>query len=256
MNTSFNYTDNFVNEYLKVIKYNEGLNLDINTLRELHKNHILNVPFENLNIFLNEPIELHRDKLWNKIVRDKRGGLCYELNGLFFYLLNYIGFNAKYLSAQVSNLGDEYDHVLLSVVLDEDLWLLDVGFGGSFLYPIKFVLNEVQQDVKGYYKIVKTKDKRYELLRSRDNEVYSTQYIFNLKERSLGEFKEKCRWFETSPISRFRKYRLCNIETEDGWISLKDDKLTISNGKNVIEKTIVSDIDFKENLKKLFNIEI
>lgn len=252
----FKEKNEFINEYLKVIKYEGVINKNIETLREIHRQHLINIPFENLNIMNKIPLELNLESLGNKIIKERRGGLCYELNGLFLQLLREIGFDAHYLGAQVSEYGNEYDHVLLMVKLDGENWLLDVGFGDNFLYPIKLILNEPQKDIKGYYKIVKSNDEQYDLVKSKDNKIYNKQYTFTLKERNLEEFKDRCKWFETSEMSRFNKYKLCAKETEDGRISLKDYRLLTIDGENIVEKPINDDIEFKLNLKKLFNIEI
>lgn len=246
----------FVKEYLKVVNYKGEVNKNIETLREIHKKHLLNIPFENLNIINKIPLEFNFESLCNKIIKEGRGGLCYELNGLFLQLLREIGFDAQFLGAQVSEYGNEYDHVLIMVKLDGESWLLDVGFGDNFLYPIKLILNEPQKDIKGYYKIVKSKDEQYDLVKSKDNKLYNKQYTFTLKERRLEEFEDRCRWFETSESSRFNKYKLCAKETEHGRISLKDYRLLSIDGENIVEKPINDDIEFKFNLKKLFNIEI
>src|SRR5258706_4705129 len=105
------------------------------TLRSLHLAHLRTVPFENLDIHLGRDIVLDETRLFDKIVRQKRGGFCYELNGLFAELLGELGFRVTLLSARVVNdgqVGPEFDHLALRVDLDRP-WLCDVGFGDSFL---------------------------------------------------------------------------------------------------------------------------
>ena len=74
----------------------------LETLRALHKAHMLAVPFENLDIHLGRPIVLDEDRLYRKIVGERRGGFCYELNGLFAALLRELGYEVTLLSARVS----------------------------------------------------------------------------------------------------------------------------------------------------------
>jgi N-hydroxyarylamine O-acetyltransferase len=73
------------------------------------------VPFENLDIARERPIRLTEEALWDKIVVQKRGGFCYELNGLFAWLLRQSGFDVSYLNARVYNgqgqLGIDFDHL-------------------------------------------------------------------------------------------------------------------------------------------------
>ena len=109
------------------------------TLRRLHVAHLLSVPFENLSIHWREPIVLEDGALFEKVVRRRRGGFCYELNGLFAALLRALGFHVTMLSAGVASgegkFGPEFDHMALLVTLPER-WLVDVGFGDSFREPL------------------------------------------------------------------------------------------------------------------------
>src|SRR5258706_15925794 len=84
------------------------------TLAALHRAHLYSVPFENLDIGLGRPLSLALPALFDKIVTRRRGGFCYELNGLFAWLLTRLGYRVTYLSARVAgsdgNLGAEFDH--------------------------------------------------------------------------------------------------------------------------------------------------
>src|SRR5687768_1153820 len=130
--------------YLMRIAYSEPIKPDVQTLRGLQLAHMLHVPFENLDIGLGRPIRLSEEALWDKIVIQKRGGFCYELNGLFAWLLKEIGFDVTYLNARVYNqkgeLGIDYDHLALLVGIpgQSTRWLTDVGFGDSFNEPLIF----------------------------------------------------------------------------------------------------------------------
>ena len=85
----------------------------------MHRAHLLAVPFENLDIHLGRPISLDQDALFGKIVTRRRGGFCYELNGLFALLLRELGFEVTLLSAGVARadggFGPEFDHLTLLV---------------------------------------------------------------------------------------------------------------------------------------------
>src|SRR5215813_1352063 len=117
-----------VQAYLDRIQYHGPVNRDFATLRELHLAHLLRVPFENLSIHAREPIVLNDDALFEKIVTRRRGGFCYELNGLFAALLGSLGFDVAKLSAGVArpdgSFSAEFDHMTLLVNLDER-WLAD-----------------------------------------------------------------------------------------------------------------------------------
>src|ERR1041384_4114649 len=136
--------------YLDRINYRGPLNTDAETLRQLHIAHLRNVPFENLSIHAHEPIVLNDESLFKKIVTRRRGGFCYELNGLFAALLRALGFQVTMLSAEVANtdatFSAPFDHMTLLVTLDER-WLVDVGFGDSFIEPLR--LDEHGPQIQG-----------------------------------------------------------------------------------------------------------
>jgi N-hydroxyarylamine O-acetyltransferase len=126
--------------YLRRIGYGGPLAPAIDTLRGLHWAHLLTVPFENFDIHLGRPIVLDEIRFFDKIVGGRRGGFCYELNGLFAALLHALGFDVTLHSARVhegnGRYGPEFDHLVLVVYLDER-WLVDVGFGESFRLPLR-----------------------------------------------------------------------------------------------------------------------
>ena len=74
----------------------------LDALASLHRAHLLAVPFENLDISLGRPIRLDRDAMYAKVVGARRGGYCYELNGLFALLLRHLGYAVTLVSARVA----------------------------------------------------------------------------------------------------------------------------------------------------------
>src|ERR1017187_1683598 len=131
-----------VEAYLRRIQYDGPREPSLETLRELHRQHLFTVPFENLDIALRNPIQLDPELIYQKVVLRGRGGYCYELNGLFHELLEALGFTVCMLSAQVrrddGSFGPDFDHMLLKATLDEP-WIADVGFGDSFVDPLPLV---------------------------------------------------------------------------------------------------------------------
>ena len=128
-----------VNAYLERINYRDSTAATLDTLRAIHRAHMLAVPFENLDIARGRKIVLDQESLIRKIVRERRGGFCYELNGAFAALLRSLDFQVTLLSARVARdtggEGPEFDHLCLQVDLEEP-WLADGGFGESFLKPL------------------------------------------------------------------------------------------------------------------------
>ena len=108
-----------IDAYFQRIGYQGERSPTLETLRFLHRAHMQSVPFENLNIGHGWPIVTTEEALFRKIVSGRRGGFCYELNGLFAALLRALGFDVTLLSARVVNaageVGPEFDHLTLLV---------------------------------------------------------------------------------------------------------------------------------------------
>ena len=133
------------------------------TLRGLHRQHLFTVPFENLDIALKTPIWLDLPLLYDKIVRDVES----YLRRIEYELLIALGFRVQMLSARVrrddGGFGPEFDHMLLRVDLEEP-WLVDVGFGDSFVDPIVFRAGGADQ-VNGHRYLVSPVGEEWQLLR-------------------------------------------------------------------------------------------
>src|SRR5271170_3784323 len=147
-----------VSAYLDRIGYYGSTAPTAETLRAVHRAHMMAVPFENLDIAAGRRIAMDEDAFVRKIVEQCRGGFCYELNGAFAALLQALGFRVTLLSARVAREGDaeaqEFGHLCLLVELEAS-WLADVGFGDSFVEPLRLEAGVEQPDSAGTFRIVK-----------------------------------------------------------------------------------------------------
>jgi N-hydroxyarylamine O-acetyltransferase len=248
-----------VRRYLERINYDAPVDASIETLRGLHRAHMLSVPFENLDIHLGRPILLHEKVFFDKIVDRRRGGFCYELNGLFAALLQQLGFEVAMLSAGVAGpdgaFGPDFDHMALLVSLETD-WLADVGFGDSFLEPIMLDEAVVTEDTTGAYRIT-TDDERKLMLRRAEGEAdWKPQYRFTLERRELSDYREMCRYQQTSPESHFTQQRICSLATPTGRITLTDQKLITTSEAIREERMLSGENEFNDILAEHFGIII
>src|SRR4051812_25992004 len=139
-----------VDAYFQRIGSTGGRAPTLDTLRELHLRHAQTIPFENLNPLLRWPVRLDAASLEGKLVRDRRGGYCYEQNLLFRHALEALGFRVTGLAARVLWYAPDAvtprTHVVLRVEVAGEPFLADVGFGSQTLTgPIR-LLSEVAQD--------------------------------------------------------------------------------------------------------------
>ena len=225
-------------------------------LSALHLSHLYAVPFENLDIALDRPIELDFAALYGKIVTRRRGGFCYELNGLFAWLLESLGFKLSRLSARVcgdEGPGPEFDHMLLLVDLGEP-WIADVGFGDSFLEPLPLDSSPRQQS-DGHYRLRRDGD-AWTLDQRRGGSDWAPQYVFTLDEHSLGDFHPMCQFQQTSPASPFTRKSVCSRATPEGRVTLSNGRFIVTaNGQR--EERAVRDIgDYRALLRAHFGFNL
>lgn len=245
-----------VQAYLKRIDYDGPRMPTAETLRQLHLAHLLTVPFENLSIHADEPIVLEDEALFQKIVNRRRGGFCYELNGLFAALLRAMGFEVAMLSAQVANddggYSRDFDHMTLMVTLGER-WLADVGFGDSFIEPLPLDKGGAQMQRDSAYRIVADADWLI-LERADHGGEWKSQYRFTLKPYQFADYAEMCAYHQTSPLSHFTKGRICSRLTPQGRISLTDMRLIESEAGERRERTVATPQEYEGMLREFFGI--
>jgi N-hydroxyarylamine O-acetyltransferase len=221
-------------------------------LCELHYHHMLYIPFENLDIPLKQPITINVNTLYDKIVKRGRGGFCYELNTLFGAMLEQLGYRVRYIAAQVwSSKGYGLPRCHMALLVDTGVmtWLVDVGFGDSFVEPLRFVPNAVQPVRGKKYRIIPDpesgdggneswlmqtiENKHPENNQLQENEPWVTEYRFETTPLHPADFVEMCDWTQTSPDSVFTNSYICSRAVPDGRISIANNRMirTVKNEK-------------------------
>lgn len=244
--------------YLDRIGYKSQVSVRKEVLFGLQAAHLLSVPFENLDIHYKNKIKLDVASLYKKIVLNRRGGFCYELNGLFYYLLKKIGFDVQMVSGRVysrdGNYGAEYDHLAIVAKVDEMKYLVDVGFGKFSYKPLEISPGVNLKDEFGLFRF----DKAYgDYLRINlvENGNLIPQYLFDLKEREFLEFERMCEFHQTSQESHFTTKKVVSIVTRNGRRTLNNDQIKITEGDT--ERTMQFEEElFESKLKEFFGIQI
>lgn len=250
----------------------DSLKPSLQLLRELHGAHMLAVPFENLSIHYGQPIVLHDDMLYDKIVRRNRGGFCYELNGLFAWLLRRLGFTVSLLAAGVAQADGDftpiYDHLTLLVHQVEGAdWLADVGFGDSFRQPLRLQADVAQDGADGRaYRLHEMRERPDDqdvrqpstlwTVQQRGATQWESQYRFTLQPHDLADFNERCHFQQTSPASHFTKRRICSLALPQGRITLSDLRLITTMQGNREERNLQSEAEYRETLAERFSVTL
>lgn len=245
-----------IDQYFQRLGYEGSREPTLETLRALHLRHLECIPFENLDIHAQRPIVLDEEAFFDKVVRRRRGGFCFELNGLFAVLLRTLGYQVTYLSGRVSqdgihDAGPEFDHLILEVSLDGP-WLVDVGFGDGVTEPIPLVPGLWASGGRMFRLEQRGDDLR--LTREESDGSWKLLYVFSRVPRRLRDFSEMCRYHQTSADSFFLKNRICSRKTATGRVTLSWQRLIFSEAGQRVEQALGTPEDVERVLLEHFGI--
>jgi len=249
-------------QYLNRIQYHGPIRPDFTTLETLLLQHSFTVPFENIDIQTGKPIRLDHAHFFEKIVARRRGGYCYEINGLFYWLLSQFGFDTQLISGGVVNgksAGREFDHLAILVLLNDKRWLVDAGYGDFSLKPLALQPGVVQSDGRNQYMIEEsTFNGEKCLLASKWNskkQQFQPEYYFTTSPRELVDFSVMNEYQQLSPQSHFTQNLICSLPSPQGRTSIINNKLVLTgpDGKNEIRFEMD---ELQGILDKYFNITL
>lgn len=239
---------------------------DLRTLERLQRAHVTSVPFENLSIvgdpygsFEGAEIALSVPKLYDKIVDRRRGGYCFELNGLFCWLLSELGYDADRIAARV--VGDDgarppANHHSIAVDLDRR-YVVDVGLGvPKMRRPIPIDGRDVVETTECAWRIGESDRPDAEYLvqtRSAPGDEWEPRYLFTDRPRELGYFRATNDYLQTAPESTFTGNPIVNIATETGYVKCSEETLTVIDGGTTTEHDLTA-ATWHETLERYFGV--
>jgi N-hydroxyarylamine O-acetyltransferase len=250
--------------FLDRIGYRGPVEPTASALTGMHWAHLQSVPFENLDIRpLGRRISLDLADLEDKIFRRRRGGFCYELNGLLAEVLREIGFDVTIVSVQFIGFdppSPPFDHMALLVrpPFAAGRYLADVGCGnGSPARPLQ--LDDgyaVHQPETGCSYRLDAGDGVWTLSIRRAGEEWKPEYTFDEMPRAQAEFLERCRFQDGSPDSHFTQGPLCSRNIPGGRITLTHSQLVVTRDGVRNETNLAGDSEFHTALREHFGIDL
>lgn len=243
--TNFNHidSDNFVlQDYLDRIHFTGDINLSIDGIRKLMQHQLYSVPFENLDVQAGKSVSLLVNDIVHKIVGQNRGGYCYEVNGIFALVLQEIGIPYRFVAARplVNTIENAKTHMALIAVIENEEYLIDLGFGGSGIRePLQLNNNEseVQQGLETF-SLVKIERGEY-LLRVKVNKEWKNLYSFDLSYQRWIDFKPANHFNSTHSDSIFTQSTITVLQTPLG------KKILFGNSFKSIENGIAKEYLFE-----------
>lgn len=240
-------------QYLNRIGLQGSVDVSIETLRRIHRAHVLAIPYENLDVYLERPVSRDPAAIFDKIVNQGRGGWCYEMNGLLGWALKEIGFTVTPHIGGVfrAEHGDEaFGNHLMNTVDLEGTWVVDVGIGDFVKEPV--LLQEGSFDFEGAkYRLEKLNDGSWRF-HNRENAM-PPSFDFYFEPADDTRLQEVSSNLQTDPESMFRQNLICQLMTESGMRALVG--ITFTDTDQGIEKHIIkNEQELESRLRESFAI--
>ena len=241
--------------YLDRIGFRREPEPDLKTLCDIHREHVFSIPYENLDVQFGRPVSRAPEDLFNKIVKNCRGGWCYEMNGVLCWALEEIGFSVRQLAGAVKRkeIGDATigNHLVLIVELDQ-LYLVDAGFGDGLIEPVPLapgpIANgpfscQLEQINDGWW-------------RYHDDPRSGDTYDFNLDVTDDTLLETACQYLQTNDASPFVQNAVVQRWTPDTHFALRGRILSTTN-KSETSRQIVDDEDaYVRILREKFRLDL
>ncbi len=242
--------------YLRRIGYAGALDPGSATLEALHLAHASRIPFENLDILLGRPIRLDLGSLQAKLVRDGRGGYCFEQNLLLAAVLGHVGFDVTPLAARVRyriTRAVPRTHALLVVETGGERWLADVGFGlEGLLMPVPLRAGAESTQYGRRYRIVA--EAGGWALQMHEAGAWTDLYAFTPEPQLVADFEMASHYTSTLPASPFVRNLVVQLPGPERRKVLRNRELAIDDGATVDRRTIESDDELLDVLAREFGL--
>lgn len=249
--------------YLDRVGYTGSTEPTLSTLRALVAAHNRSIPFENLDPLLGIPVvDLSAGALSRKLVRRRRGGYCYEQNGLMGYVLEALGYSVQRLAGRVvwmnqSGALPAQTHQVLSVRVpaEDGPWLVDVGFGGQTLTsPIRLEAGPVQATRHEPYRLREHDDGF--LLEAEIRGEWQPLYTFETRPRPQIDLQVGSWYVSTFPESGFVTGLSVALVTDDARWNLRGRNLAVHSGGGTERVRLDTAADVLAELTGRFGIDL
>ncbi len=227
--------------YFHRIGFSGDAKADLATVTGMMRCQLFSVPFENLDVQAGKIVSLVPEEIVEKIVHRRRGGYCYEVNGLFGMALQELGIPFQLVAARPMFYPTRRPrtHMVIVLKMDQEEWLCDLGFGSyGIRAPLRLNLldAEVKQDFDTFM-LSRINEREY-LLRALVEGEWANQYSFDLSHQEWVDFTLANYFNSTHPDTIFVQKLLVVLHNPEGRKILLGDKLkTLARGK-ITEQTL------------------
>lgn len=247
--------------YFERIGYQGPREPTIDVLTALHALHPAAIPFEAIDCLLGRPVDLDPEAIDAKLIAAKRGGYCFEHNGLFFRVLSALGFKATAHAARVrwgvpaGSPPRPRTHRVNLVDFDGEIWVADVGFGGCVLTaPLRLIPRLEQQTRHDLYRILSI-DGGISLEVKRDGE-WLPAWDLPLEPCVDADFDMANWWTSAHPNSHFRQTLIASRAAPDARHALLDNRYTVRPVGGETTRTILDADGIERVLREVLGLPV
>lgn len=247
--------------YFSRIGYDGPRTPTLDTLKAIHYAQAVSIPFENLDVLAKRPIHLDLASLQKKLVTDRRGGYCFEVNALFAAVLKELGFDVTTLIGRVRWMAPEEvdtarSHMLMRVELPEGPFLADVGFGGlTMTGPIRFETGAEQETPHELRRLLEHEDGLE--LQAKIGDGWVSIYRFTPEPHRRTDYEVASWYTSTHPSSIFVQFLIAGRPQEGKWLSLFNREFKIRGLDGKAETRVLDSADeIAEVLDSYFGISL
>ena len=255
-------TDLHIKQYLHKLQLNElQPAADLPTLTKLQDAHLKFIPYENFDCLNGRITSLKHYDMFQKLIIHNRGGICFELNGLYNWLLESLGFNVTSFAARYIDKLDVYQirrHRVMCVTIDNKRYLTDVGVNSeSPRIPLELTENKIQSDSISQYKFTKDEFWGWLLWQKEKGKPWKRLFGFTEEPQIDKDFITAAFWCDAHPDSPFIKNKKLSIFREDCNITIRGNYLKFYLGGRVKYRyKIHNGAELKELLWEYFGINV
>ncbi|MGA9866950.1 MAG: arylamine N-acetyltransferase [Acetobacteraceae bacterium] len=250
-----------VDAYFRRIGYSGGRTPSLETLRAIHLRHAEAIAFENLDPLMRRTPRLDLVSLQEELVRDGRGGWCFEQNLLFSHMLRALGFRVTTLSARVlwnqpEDAITARSHMLMCVELDAGPYIADVGFGAQTLTgPLRLELDVEQATPHEPFRLLRAGDGFK--LQSKIDDAWKSLYRFDQQEQFQPDYEVSNYYLSTFPGSHFLHSLMVGRTDTDRRYALRNNQFSVHHLNGVTERRQLSSaIELRRTLEGPFGIRL
>ena len=251
-----------IQQYLRKLQLNDfepAVNLA--TLTKLQDAHLKYIPYENFDCLNGKITSLKRQDMFNKVIMHNRGGICFELNGLYNWLLESLSFEVTSYSARFIDKMEPYQlrrHRVMCVTLGEKRYLTDVGVNSeSPRVPLEIVDGLIQSDGISQYKFTRSEFWGWLLWQKERGKIWKRLFGFTEEPQIDKDFITASFWCDAHPDSPFIKSKKLSIFREDCNITIRGNYLKFYLGGRVKYRyKINTGAELKEILWEYFGINV